>query len=196
MNKDSFGSLSHGQLEFGRVHLRKCLQTFCLSLRICRLHRQRKGAEIQRALVGMYVFPYSQTCLTSYKHQKIYWMKTQLNLSAIGLAHFSPSSFLIQTFLEYHSWLVPFASMSRDTAPIHPFSPLVLSEITLLGIHIFERKMLLFPVFFIKFEQKQFGNKWQDKEYCVERHLSGKDLVKSIENKSFPSYLALWVFPW
>lgn len=38
MNKDNFWSLSHRQLEFGRLHLRKCPSYFQLLLRNCGLH--------------------------------------------------------------------------------------------------------------------------------------------------------------
>lgn len=189
MNKDSFGSLSHGQLEFGRVHLRKCLQDFCLSLRICRLHWQRKYAETE--IFGQYVrvllwsnLPYILQTPDDLLNENItesfcYWFSTLLTIviSDLNLSGVSKLTGPLCIQEQRHSSHSPILTTFRDKFVRNPY--------------FLEAKMLLFPVVFIKFEQKQFGKKWQGKEYCVKRHLSGKDLVKSIGNKSFPSYLAL-----
>lgn len=109
-----------------------------------------------------------ETCLPSYKHRLIYWRKTALNPSAISLAHFSPSSRLSKALLEYlHSWRVPFASVSRDTAPIELFSATCTFRDNFVRNPYFwvkKKKVLLFGVAFFKFEQKQLGRKWEGEE--------------------------------
>lgn len=114
MDKDSFCSLSHRHLEFGRVHLRQYLHIFhlCWETVDC---TSRDGVLRNRELWSGHVqgmcgsnLPYMLQLPDDLLNENI------TKPSAIGLAHFSPSSQLSKTFWNIAAGWSPLPLINQD----------------------------------------------------------------------------------